>query len=270
MEQDRVIIETPEHVEFSYELAGLGSRFLARTVDTIIKAVGLFVLFALLAYLNTALNWVSPDLGEIAGVPVMMLIILSAVPLLSLVYDTGFEITWNGQTPGKRMAGLRAIKVGGGPIGVIEALTRNILRLVDMLPVLYLLGGAFVFFTRGCQRIGDLAAGTIVIKERLWAYPGEDDEQPAGESDALPTGDDDAVRRAQGYVGSLSREQIDTVRRFLERRDELTPQMRAELAARIAAPLREQFPGIMVEEAGGPERLLEIIYQAHLQRQRNL
>ena len=258
MEQDRVVIETPEHVEFSYELAGLGSRFLALTVDILLLAVAQVILLLLVAYASSALNVVWPALGEVAGIPLMPIIIVSISGLSSLAYFTLFEDLWNGQTPGKRMAGLRVIKAGGGPIGLVESLTRNILRIADFLPVLYLLGGAFVFFTHSCQRVGDLAAGTIVVKERLWEYPGQNREPSIGPAEAA----------AQACVGSLSREQIETVRRFLERRDELTSQTRAELAARIAASLREQFAGAIPELEEAPERLLEIAYQAHLERQR--
>ena len=258
MEQDRVVIETPEHVQFSYELAGLGSRFLALTVDFLLLTVAKVALAFLVVYLSNALHLVWPALGEVAGIPLVPLIIVSLSGLSSLAYFTLFEDLWSGQTPGKRMAGLRVIKVGGGPIGLIESLTRNILRIADFLPALYLLGGAFVFFSRSCQRVGDLAAGTIVVKERLWEYPGQDHEPSIGPAEA-------AVRAG---VGALSREQIETVRRFLERRDELTPQMRAQLAARIAAPLREQFAGVIPDLDETLERLLEIVYQAHLERQR--
>ncbi len=264
MEQDRVVIETPEHVEFSYELAGLGSRFLALTVDFLLLMVAKAALALLVVYLSNALHIVWPALGEVAGMPLMSLIIVGVSGLSSLAYFTLFEAYWNGQTPGKRVGGMRVIKAGGGPIGLIESLTRNILRIPDFLPALYLLGGVFVFFTRDCQRVGDMAAGTIVVKERLWEYP---DQEPSAGA-VRPPEADDAVRRARAWVGSLSREQIETVRRFLERRDELTPQMRAELAARIAASLREQLVGVIPELDEAPERLFEIIYQAHLERQR--
>ncbi len=270
MEQDRVVIETPEHVQFSYELAGLGSRFLALTVDFLLLTVAKVALVLLVAYLGSALNYVWPALGEVVGVPLEVIMIVSLSLLFSLTYFTLFEAYWNGQTPGKRMAGLRVIRTGGGPIGLIESLTRNILRIPDFLPALYLLGGVFVFFTRDCQRVGDLAAGTIVVKERLWEYPDQYQEPSAGAGEAavgLPEADD-AVRRAGAWVGSLSREQIETVRRFLERRDELAPQIRAELATRIAASVREQFAGPVGEAGESPEHLLEILYQAHIERQR--
>ncbi len=269
MEQDRVIIETPEHVEFSYELAGLGSRFLALFVDHLFLMVGIFLLAVAVEFIDSYVGPLFGRGGELAGIPITALIIIFSAVLIYLAYFTLFEAAWDGQTLGKRMAGLRVIKVGGGPIGLIESLTRNILRLVDMLPALYLAGGIFVFFTRACQRIGDLAAGTIVVKERLWEYPGQKNEHAAdgAEPDVSGAEADDVVRRARGYVGLLSGEQIETIRRFLERRDELAPETRAQLAARIAAPLRHQLADVIADES--PERLLEIIYQAHLEHQQD-
>ncbi len=271
MQQDRVIIETPEHVQFSYELAGLGSRFLALVLDTLIQGVGLLVVLILLGAANQLLNWTLPDLGEAAGLPITMVIIVFSMTLLVLAYFTVFELIWNGQTPGKRIGGMRVIRAGGGSIGFAASAIRNILRMVDSFPIFYLAGGAFAFFTRASQRIGDLAAGTIVVKERLWEYPGEEEAAELGEEpDDLAEADDPAVRRARGYVSSLSPEQIRTVCRFIERRSELSADMRSQLATRIAATLQEQFPGLTLAEGEGPERLLEIIYQAHLERERNL
>jgi len=271
MQQDRVVIETPEHVQFSYELAGLGSRFLALVLDTLIQGAGLLVVLILLSAANQLLNWAWPDLGEVAGLPFTMLIIVFSMTLLVLAYFIIFELIWNGQTPGKRIGGMRVIRVGGGSIGFAASAIRNILRLVDSFPIFYLFGGLFAFFTTASQRIGDLAAGTIVVKERLWEYPGEEETTELGEEAGdLAEAGDPAVRRARGYVSSLRPEQIRTVCRFIERRSELSADMRNQLATRIAATLREQFPGIALAEGEDPERLVEIVYQAHLQRERNL
>ncbi len=271
MQRDRVTIETPEHVQFSYELAGLGSRFLALVLDTLIQGAGLLVVLLLLSVINRLLNWTLPDLGEAAGLPITMLIIVFSVTLLVLVYFIVFELIWNGQTPGKRIGGMRVIRAGGGAIGFAASAIRNILRLIDSLPIFYLTGGSFAFFTRASQRIGDLAAGTIVVKERLWEYPGEKEEADLGEAaDDQAQAGEPAVHRARGYVSSLSPEQIRTVSRFIERRSELSADTRSQLATRIAASLREQFPGLTLTEGEDPERLLEIVYQAHLQRERNL
>ncbi|MCK4323331.1 MAG: RDD family protein [Armatimonadetes bacterium] len=271
MQRDRVIIETPEHVQFSYELAGLGSRFLALVLDTLIQGAGLLVVLILLSAANQLLNWTLPDLGEAAGLPITMVILVFSMTLLVLAYFIVFELIWNGQTPGKRIGGMRVIRAGGGSIGFAASAIRNILRFVDSLPIFYLFGGIFAFFTRASQRIGDLAAGTIVVKERLWEYPGEDEAaEPGEEPGDLAEVGDLAVRRARGYVSSLSPEQIRTVCRFIERRNELSADMRNQLATRIAATLREQFPGLSLAEGEEPERFVEIVYQAHLQRERNL
>ncbi len=271
MQQDRVVIETPEHIRFSYELAGLGSRFLALVLDTLIQGAALLMVLILLSAINRLLNWTLPDLGEFAGLPITMVIIVFSMTLLVLAYFVVFELIWNGQTPGKRVGGMRVIRAGGGAIDLAASAIRNILRLVDSLPIFYLFGGLFAFFTRASQRIGDLAAGTIVVKERLWEYPGEEKTaEPGEEAGVLAEVGDPAVHRARGYVSSLSAEQIRTICRFIERRNELSADMRSQLAMRIATALRERFPGLTVAEGEDPERLVEIVYQAHLQRERNL
>ena len=265
MEQDRVVIETPEHVQFSYELAGLGSRFLALAIDILIQAAGITVLVVLIVALGPALTWIRSEWGEVAGIPVTALVVLMFIELLRLAYFIVFELVWTGQTPGKRMAGLRVIRAAGGSVGFAASAIRNILRIIDRLPVFYLLGGAFAFFTTAIQRIGDLAAGTIVVKERLWEYPGEGQEVAQHQQSWAA-----AVRRVKGYVRSLSSEQIATVSRFVERRDELADDVRRQLAERIVASFRQQLPADLFGKEADSERLLEIVYQAHLERERNL
>lgn len=270
MQQDRVTIETPEHIQFTYELAGLGSRFLSLFVDTLIQIVGFGILAALLLYLETRIYFLGTLSGrQVAGIPILWLIFLFSTPLLSIGYFIFFEMIWAGQTSGKRLAGLRAIRMGGQRIGFTESAIRNILRLVDVLPALYAVGILFVFFTRRCQRVGDLAAGTIVVKERLWEPPEAQPEQAARQfADMKP--EEQLVRQARGYLAALSRDEIEVVHRFIERRGELSAQLRTRLAREIAAPLYEKFPGLSLGERSHPELFLEIIYQAYLDRQQRM
>ncbi len=266
MQQDHVTIETPEHIQFTYELAGLGSRFLSLFVDSLIQIIGFGILAALLAYLETAIGSLTALSGrQVAGVPILWLIFLISTPLLSIGYFIFFEMMWAGQSPGKRMAGLRITRVSGQQIGFTESAIRNILRLVDVLPTLYAAGILFVFFTARCQRIGDLAAGTIVVKERLWEPP-EAEEEPVAQFADMGR-EEQLARQARGYIAALSRDEIEAVRRFIQRRGELSPELRTRLASDIAAPLYQKFPGLRLGERPNPEWFLEIVHQAYLEHQ---
>ena len=263
MQPDQVTIETPEHIQFTYELAGLGSRFLSLFVDSLIQILGLGALALLAAYLEASIGFLRASRGgEIAGVPVLAFIILFSAALFAIGYFIVFEMVWQGQSPGKRLAGLRVIRTSGQQIGFTESAIRNILRLVDVLPAFYSLGIFFVFFTQRYQRIGDLAAGTIVVKERLW-------EPPARTATDLGT-EEELVRRARGYIAALTREEIEAVQRFIQRRGELSAELRTRLARDIAAPLLEKFPILPGEHRLNPELFLEVVYQAYLERQQRM
>ena len=269
MQQDYVTIQTPEHIQFTYELAGLGSRFLALFVDTLIQIVAGTALALLIAYLQGLTGFAEGFRGtEIANIPLIPLLVLSSPVLFGIAYFIFFEMLWAGQTPGKRLAGMRAVGLGGQRIGFSESAIRNILRIVDFLPACYTVGIFSVFLTTRYQRVGDLAAGTIVIKERLWEPPesiGSGAE--AGDIGAQVDRWDELVRRARSYIGALSREELEVVRRFIQRRDELTAEVRSGLAKDIAGPLYEKFPDLAEHAEANPELLLEVIYQADLARQ---
>lgn len=156
-------IETPENVAFGYQVAGIGSRFLAAFLDT------LFIVGLLLA-VNFALAMVI-TVGNLATEPERVRSWL--VALFSLVsfavawgYYIFFELLWNGQTPGKRRFGLRVIRRNGTPVTASEVVVRNLVRLVDFLPALYALGVVVMFIDGQSRRLGDLAAGTLVVRER--------------------------------------------------------------------------------------------------------
>ncbi len=268
MQQDYVTIQTPEHIQFTYELAGVGSRFLALLVDSLIQIVAVTALGLLVAYLE-ALTGFAEGFGntQMANIPLIPLLVLSSPVLFAIAYFIFFEMIWAGQTPGKRMAGLRAVALGGQRIGFNESAIRNILRLVDFLPALYTVGIFSVFFTTRYQRVGDLAAGTIVIKERLWEPP-ESMGSGAEAGDIVAPVDrrDELVRQARSYLGTLSREELEVVRRFIQRRDELATEVRTRLAEDIAAGIYDKFPALATHQLTS-EVFLEVICQADRERQ---
>ncbi len=166
-------IDTPENVTFAYEIAGIGNRFIAALIDTIIIAVMLVlvtvVTIVLLAVTeNTGLsNALFDDSG---GLSWMGGLVVAAYALLSFIIFWGyyifFEYIWNGQTPGKRWVHIRVVRTDGSPAGLGEVVIRNLVRIIDFLPSGYGLGLLVMFFSHQARRLGDLAAGTLVVKDQ--------------------------------------------------------------------------------------------------------
>jgi uncharacterized RDD family membrane protein YckC len=160
--EETLDIQTPENVAFGYQVAGIGSRFLATLVDTffiILLQITIFVVRALLLY----------ALDQSALSEEMSPWVIALFGLISFVFYTGyyvlFEMLWNGQSPAKRWMGLRVIRKDGTPITLSESLIRNLARLVDFLPFAYGVGLITMFIDRQSRRLGDLAAGTLVVHD---------------------------------------------------------------------------------------------------------
>lgn len=154
-------ILTPENVYVEYELAGIGSRFAAFIVDLLIQlfvfaVAGLGLYFARFDYSGLIL-----ELGLQSALFAVTIIIL-----FHLLYYSFFELIMKGQTPGKKLFLIRVIRQSGEPEGIFDSVLRNSLRIVYLIPLLYLLDAFFVILTKNYKRIGDFAANTIVVKVR--------------------------------------------------------------------------------------------------------
>jgi uncharacterized RDD family membrane protein YckC len=163
---DTLKIDTPENVTFDYPVAGIGSRFLAALIDTAIIGVLQFIVFATLLWIVS----IADISSESAGDGAFIYWVYGVIVLLSFVFYWGyyifFEILWNGQTPGKRTVGLRVLRVDGTPVSASEVVIRNLVRTIDLLPVAYGVGVVTMFISHNSRRLGDLAAGTIVVLEK--------------------------------------------------------------------------------------------------------
>jgi uncharacterized RDD family membrane protein YckC len=223
--EDRITIATPEGVDLELTLAGVGSRFTSALVDLAIQ-------LALLAAFAVLFLWVDPVGG---GVGTAIFTVLGF--LLFAGYDIVFEVYASGRTPGKRLNGLRVVRDDGSPVAFLTSAVRNVLRLIDILPTLYLVGIVTILVTRRNQRLGDLAAGTLVVRERL----------AAGTRRWRP---DDVTSPSHGPgwsswdVSGITREEVAAVRRFLDRRYELTSEARTRLGDELAEALRPRVPGV--------------------------
>jgi len=166
MDSDQLSIDTPELVAIEMPLAGIGSRFIALLVDYIIWAAGFLVLALATAIFLPAIHAFS-HLSEQWATAIAVFITF----LINWGYFTLFEAFWNGRTPGKRVAKIRVIQRSGRAIGLFESMARNLVRYVDQLPFFYAVGVITMFVTRQHQRLGDLAAGTLVVRDRIEEAP---------------------------------------------------------------------------------------------------
>ncbi|MBC7931286.1 MAG: RDD family protein [Rubrivivax sp.] len=264
---ETLIIETPERVPLHFALASIGNRFLACAFDHFLQI--LFIVIVLLAVL-----WGVgfADAGRfVKDAPKWVLaLLIVAVFLIQAGYFALFEWAWNGQTPGKRWLRLRVIREDGRPVTFWEAAARNLVRTFDMMPAVvvpfYSVGLVSVFISSRDQRIGDLVAGTVVVREREAQAPSFDEVFSAPTSDA-------ALRRSfkpvpfVASVGALTEGEIEVVEAFLRRRWDLDDSPRQWMAWRVATPvlhkLRPQFDPAQFTYEGFLEELLHRYRAAH-------
>ena len=170
-QEDLLQIATPENVAFSFPIAGIGSRFIAALIDTGI-IVSLQIIVAVFGLIVTGV-WLSIE-ENFSRTETLSAWIVGLSGLVSFAFLWGyyifFDLIWNGQSPGKRLTKLRVIRYDGNPISLVESAIRNLIRLIDFLPLIYGLGVVVMFIDRKSRRLGDLAAGTIVIRENHSAY----------------------------------------------------------------------------------------------------
>jgi uncharacterized RDD family membrane protein YckC len=239
---DQLSIETPELVGIDMPVAGVGSRFVALLVDYLIWfVVGLAILVFLLL-IDPSLRHFS-KIGWKWGQALLTFVIF----LLYWGYFTLFEAFWNGRTPGKRVAKIRVIQRSGRGIGLFEAMTRNLLRAVDWLPLFNIVGVISILVTRQHQRLGDLAAGTLVVheRERLDSAPASSGRTfTAGMFDApeiampLPGQRAQGIRLAAAGLQLLGPQDLEVLEGFFARRLDFTLETRAILAQRIVAGIK--------------------------------
>jgi uncharacterized RDD family membrane protein YckC len=250
---DQLSIETPELVAIEMPLAGIGSRFIALLVDTLIWGAGLFFLGILFWIVQPALHAFS-RLSYQWVVALLTFLIF----LFNWGYFTLFEAFWNGRTPGKRVAKIRVIQRSGRPIGIFESMARNLVRYVDQIPFFYAVGVITMFATRQHQRLGDLAAGTLVVRDReeespLWApSAGRTFTSEVFAPRAAAPEPHTLISLPTAGIAKLSAADLEVLEGFFSRRLDMSLQTREALAQRIATAIQaksglEQPPGASVE-----------------------
>jgi len=225
-EQDFDLIETPENVELEQRLAGIGSRLVAGVIDVIIMFLVFFIGFLLLL-LASGINSVGAAFNMQAWAVAFMVVVLF---LMFWGYPILFEYWWNGQTPGKRHMRIRVVREGGGGVGFAEVATRNLLRIVDLMPFGYGVAGVTMFLTRKVQRLGDLAAGTVVISEQATDYSAFSDRTTPKEWEA-------AMSPAALRATSLTPQEYRVIANYHIRRTELSLEARERVLPKLLAPI---------------------------------
>jgi uncharacterized RDD family membrane protein YckC len=232
-----VDVATGESVAFSYELAGLGSRFFAVTVDFAIQIA--IALAALLGFVwlasqaqsggAGAVHAVKPDAATKFALAVFEGLAIFAAFVLFFGYFIFFEWRFAGRTPGKRLLGIRVVRDGGFPLDFTSAVVRNVVRILEFSFGFYIISAVSTLLSPRNRRLGDMAAGTLVVRDERFER-----NVTLAELEERSGGDDVLVRE-------LSEPERELVRRYVERREGFTAAARASLAKRIADGIRPKL-----------------------------
>lgn len=274
--EETLIIETPERVRLEFALASIGNRFLAVAIDHFIQYLSIFLIawfFLSVAGYTTGDVTDGSDKLFYDSPKWLIAILIVVLFLVFSSYFIVFEWIWNGQTPGKRLLKLRVIRDDGRPLTLWESIARNLLRIADAIPgfilPVYSVGLIVIFLSSRDQRIGDIFAGTVVIRERT-------DEAPTFDETFSSAIRDAAFIRVQkspdvvANVNALTETEIEVVESFLRRRWDLTERQRLWMAWRIALPLMYKLkPAYNLETFTYEGFLEEILHRFHA-RQRFL
>lgn len=232
---DHLSVETPEQININFKKAGIGSRFYAALLDTLLLGLLLFIGI----YVN--FTFIS-ELGDIVG---NWLAAIGGVLIFAMYwgYYMVFEITTNGQSPGKMALGIRVIKEGGYPINFSDSAIRNLVRIVDFLPFFYGTGLLVMLINGNWQRLGDLAAGTIIVKTSRKGL------NKAGESLTPDTSHVDQSTEERLYSDWIqpmlvTDNELQMIREYLHRRPILSPIRRLELARTIGSSIADKMGGV--------------------------
>jgi uncharacterized RDD family membrane protein YckC len=264
---DQLNIDTPEQVELEFGIAGIGSRFVASLLDSLIVFAFFFVQIVVLITIGAAAAagaaGTSAD-SEGAKWFVAIIVIIDFWGYYGL-----FEAYWRGQTPGKRVMKIRVIKDSGRQITLFESLARNLIRVVDYMPGFYLVGLITMLCNKRNKRLGDLAAGTIVVHERTdeqplfyqtsttLVAPTDFAAQPFGQEALAPWAKPVEAMFPADAVARLGAHDLVVIEAFFGRMLDLPLETRAAVAYRMAAQMAAKM-GVVSPE-GNPERTLESI-----------
>ncbi len=265
---DKRIVTTPEGVPIELILAGLGSRFIAILIDTIIQTVIIYLL-SFLYHTLTLSSFVFQQSAFITDILVAMLIILLFI--VTIGYFIVFEMLTGGRSPGKMIAKIKVVDVDGKGLTLRASITRNLIRIIDMLPTYYFVGATFVFFNQKNQRVGDLFANTVVIQYQTDLATKRTNWRQLSWINAVNISPQLELNQFYSNYGNftippqlshlditqLNYNDVTILQNFLLRRYQLPPEVREKLANNLASALSVKIGGY--DGNWPPEVLLETI-----------
>lgn len=258
----RVTVQTPESVELDFALAGIGSRSFAWLIDQILMWLGLALFTLLGGYLYAFA--ILPSLSNVWDTDQINLWAASIYFFLIFVISNGyfiiFETLWQGQTPGKRFAEIRVVRDSGQPIRMTEATLRSLIKPIEI--AVFFVGIILMVFTKSEKRLGDLAAGTLVIQDETLS--------PATTAPVASEVSEASKAFAQQlltnqYLSNIGPDQYLTLRDFLNQRHQLSPRVRVQTATKLTDQLRavvlpeQQFLSGQLSD----EEFLQAVYLAY-------
>lgn len=261
--EQRVEIETPEHVAFSYTIAGVGSRAAAAIVDQLLMWLIMLAVFILAVIAFGAISGAGlvNSLERTFGSWVAAALYIGGFAL-SWGYFVFFEALSDGQTPGKKMFGLRVVQDGGYSISFGASAVRNLVRVLDAQPgFFYFVGMTSAIFSRTSKRVGDHVAGTIVVHERIPEFA------PAVTTAAAPKriAADGTVAAPALTSALLTEEEFALLQRFMARRQSLDPARRTEIMRQLVTRFGDRLPSEGSADAARLVRLYQLEQDARAQ-----
>jgi len=227
-----VDVETPELIVLSYTIAGLGSRLGAALIDLAISALLFIVLVVSAALLSPRSLFAVGRRAEPSAAWALAILVMLQFAILWGYYLL-FEGLRDGQTPGKRLFRLRAVRDGGYSVDFAASAVRNLMRIVDLQPAFtYVVGLASIAFSKSGKRLGDMVAGTIVVRESLVRQPVV----------AKPSRRDTPVAPAIAAAAQLTDAEFQLLERWAARRGDVDPERRRQLTSQVAARLSHAVP----------------------------
>jgi uncharacterized RDD family membrane protein YckC len=237
-----LVVETPEQIGIDFEIAGVGSRMLAAIIDALVMSVLIIVATIAPLVLIATAREAAETMAENVTKQDHVFRNVNALGL-AVVFLSYFAVQWgyyivaelltDGRSPGKRALGLRVVRADGFPIGFAETIVRNLVRIVDIVPGVYGIGLLTMIAGRKTQRLGDVAAGTIVIKERVG--------QQKGSIAAIPMPTEQRPVPPTRVSAALTPAELNLLTSYRNRAASLSAPVRARLAAQIAPILRARL-----------------------------
>lgn len=234
---DHFVVETPENIRFGYDIADIGSRFIAVLIDSLIQGV-LYILL-LLAGIIVASRLAQINVPRLVN-DLLAVVLFLTIFLIQFGYFIFLEIFMAGQTPGKRLFNLRVVKDNGYPLSPLDSIIRNLVRIIDFFPIGYGIGVITMFLNRRAKRLGDFAAGTIVVKMR--------DQVRLNDLQVVPHAPESAAPLYANGMERLQEPDVAMVESFLLRRTNFTNP--DQLAIRMAQQLAQKMGRTDIPTAG--------------------